>query len=423
MSSRNDEPLNLRPTAGLAQKPRNSFISSRRTHEYEGFFPQHPSRGRSETSMSVVVPDRPAPLSSAPAAMAYRHDRRRDYFTDSSTLRAAMGEAAPTDAGIRYSLRDRSSAEPTDVDLTTSKQRVPRPSIHNIDKDAKDKGNKQRKPSKSANGFVSTPLFRRTTSSVSSNAPYFEGYGPDSHLPRFMQQQRSFASDDSRVSAADSDAQSPQSSSNALAMQSMLELEETRLLEAERKNQLQAVDSVLSEEQKVAYVGLVYLILVDMQSRLNVQYKESQSSTASFMNFSRRIMRNMYMHIHLSLEEQRMIELLPRHKVNIPDMAHSLAAQGDTIMVEADQDVAVMHDLFTALRDNEDCRSSTESNHGSGLDWFRRKKPQTDSESDIYTQYSMLPSESGEPEIREDIISRRRNSVSSNDSNHISKAA
>ncbi|KAJ2653155.1 hypothetical protein IWW40_000809 [Coemansia sp. RSA 1250] len=423
MSSRNDEPPNLRPTAGLAQNPRTSFISSRRIHEYEGFFPQHPSRGRSETSMSVVVPDRPVPLSSAPAAMAYKHDRRRDYFTDSSTLRAAMGEAAPTDAGIRYSLRDRSSAEPTDVDLTTSKQRVPRPSVHNIDKGANDKGRGQRKPSKSTNGLANAPLFRRTALSASFNVACHEGYGPESHLPRFMQQQRSFASDDSRASGTDSDQASPQSSNSAVAMQSMLELEETRLLEAERKSQLQAVDSVLSEEQKIAYVGLVYLILVDMQSRLNVQYKESQSSTASFMNFSRRIMRNMYMHIHLSLEEQRMVELLPRHKVTIPDMAHSLAAQGDTIMVEADQDVAVMHDLVTALRDNTDSRSSAESNHGSGLDWFRRKKPQTDSESDIYTQYSMLPSEGGEPGTHEDTMPWRRNSMSSSDSEHISKAA
>ncbi|KAJ1871267.1 hypothetical protein LPJ55_004006 [Coemansia sp. RSA 990] len=372
--------------------------------------------------MSVVVPDRPVPLSSAPAAMAYKHDRRRDYFTDSSTLRAAMGEAAPTDAGIRYSLRDRSSAEPTDVDLTTSKQRVPRPSVHNIDKGANDKGRGQRKPSKSTNGLANAPLFRRTALSASFNVACHEGYGPESHLPRFMQQQRSFASDDSRASGTDSDQASPQSSSSAMAMQSMLELEETRLLEAERKSQRQAVGSVLSEEQKIAYVGLVYLILVDMQSRLNVQYKESQSSTASFMNFSRRIMRNMYMHIHLSLEEQRMVELLPRHKVTIPDMAHSLAAQGDTIMVEADQDVAVMHDLVTALRDNADSRSSAESNHGSGLDWFRRKKPQTDSESDIYTQYSMLPSEGGEPETHEDTMPWRRNSMSSSDSEHISKA-
>ncbi|PIA13468.1 DUF726-domain-containing protein [Coemansia reversa NRRL 1564] len=109
----------------------------------------------------------------------------------------------------------------------------------------------------------------------------------------------------------------------------MLELEEARLLDAERKSQLRAIDSILSEEQKIAYVGLVYVILVDMQDRLNVQHKESQSSTASFMNFSRRIMRNMYSHIHLSTAEQRMVELLPRHKVTVADIAPLLTIASD----------------------------------------------------------------------------------------------
>ncbi|KAJ2792065.1 hypothetical protein GGI18_000687 [Coemansia linderi] len=197
---------------------------------------------------------------------------------------------------------------------------------------------------------------------------------------------------------------SPRSTSSTSAMQSMLELEEAKLLKAERKSQRQAVDSVLSEEQKVAYVGLVYLLLVGIQDRLNVQYKESQSSTASFMNFSRRLMRKMYGHIRLSAEEQRMIELLPRHKIAVADMAMSLAAHGDTILVEADQDLAVVHaagddELIKALRSSAECRSSSDSTRQSRGLWPGAKNSRTkETASEIYTQYLALPTGGFEPE-------------------------
>ncbi|KAJ1808479.1 hypothetical protein LPJ77_002314 [Coemansia sp. RSA 2523] len=291
------------------------------------------------------------------------------------------------------------------------------PTIHHVDKGSavlpgsrrvSGKAVRQRRPAASGSDTADAPLFRRTETGAYIDAGQRGGYGPDSHLPRFMRERLqsidNSSGNGSRTSGAsgDSAAQSPKSVSSSSAMQSMLELEEARLLEAERKSQMKAVDSILTEEQKVAYVGLVYLILVDMQARLNVQYKESQSSTASFMNFSRRLMRNMYAHICLSPEEQRMIELLPRHKVTVPDMAHSLAAQGDTILVEADQDLAVVHsddELFSALRASSECRSSTESDRQSSLAWFRSKKTPSNSESDIYTQYLMLPNEGAEPEL------------------------
>lgn len=203
-------------------------------------------------------------------------------------------------------------------------------------------------------------------------------------------------------------------------MQNMLELEEAKLLDAERKSQQQAADGILTEEQKIAYVGLVYLLLIRTQDRLNVQYKESQSSTASYMNFSRRLMSKLYAHIQLSAEEQRMIEMLPRHKISVADMAHSLAAQGDTILVEADQDLAVVHDnteegLFNALRNSEECRSSSESTKESSFIWKRRKKnkkrqPKDDNNGsdtdDIYEKYSALPTE-GLEETDEEIESSK----------------
>ncbi|KAJ2295136.1 hypothetical protein IWW55_005543, partial [Coemansia sp. RSA 2706] len=353
--------------------------------------------------MSVIVPDRPAPLSSAPAAMAHRHDRRRDYFTDSTTLKAAMGKAAPRNTGMRYDLREHSSAERTEIELVTS-NRTASPVIHHVDKDGGLDAKRFRRISEQTPGAesASLPLFKRAGSLALPHTAQRGDYGRTSHLPRFMREHTrstdSFASDGS----SDSGVQSPRSTSSLPAMQSMLELEEARLLEAERKSQLQAVDSILSEEQKIAYVGLVYLILVDMQNRLNVQYRESQSSTASFMNFSRRLMRKMYAHICLSCEEQRMVELLPRHKVTIPDMARSLAAQGDTILVEADRDLAVMQtddELVSALRRSSDCRSSAESTRDTGRSWFRSKKTSAGSENDIYAQYAMLSSEGGEPEL------------------------
>ncbi|KAJ2161662.1 hypothetical protein GGF46_001255 [Coemansia sp. RSA 552] len=397
---------NAREPPRLSQSHSLSHAASRttaRSREYEGFFSQHPARDSTGTSMSVVVPDMPTPLGSAPAAMAYKHDRRRDYFTDSSTLEAAMGKSAPRDAGIRYNIREHSSAEPTEITTTAAAAtgRVTSPTVYHIGADAKSAGAAARRTREAASRSTSigqAPFFHRIGSSAHADA----GHGSGSHLPRFMRERlhgtASLESGSGRSSVASSESlvHSPGSAASASAMQGILELEEARLLEAERKTQLRAVDGVLSEEQKIAYVGLVYLLLVDMQNRLNVRHKESQSSTASFMNFSRRLMRNMYAHIRLSTEEQRMIELLPRHRVGVGDMAHSLAAQGDTILVEADQDLAIMHaqaddELIDALRSSPDCRSSAESSRGSAIGWFRgRSSP---AEEDIYTQYSMLPTE------------------------------
>ncbi|KAJ2030676.1 hypothetical protein H4S03_006951 [Coemansia sp. S3946] len=405
-----------------------------RAREYEGFFPRHPARGHSETSMAVVVPDMPSPLSAAPASMAFKHDRRRDYFADSTTLEAAMGRSAPENAGIRYDIRQHSSAEPTTISPITAARAAP-PTIHHIDSDAAaaaadgsagGRASRSRKGS-DRGGFRRgtssgvAPTFRRTERVHSANTKRHGDYGPESRLPRFIldrlrnaehgpastpNSSGSFGSDSGRTSITsnDSSMHSPRSTSSTSAMQSMLELEEAKLLKAERKSQRRAVDSVLSEDQKVAYVGLVYLLLVGIQDRLNVQYKESQSSTASFMNFSRRLMRKMYSHIRLSAEEQRMIELLPRHKIAAADMALSLAAQGDTILVEADQDLAVVHaagddELIKALRSSAECRSSSESTRQPTILWPGAKKSRSkEKSSEIYTQYLALPTGGFEPE-------------------------
>ncbi|KAJ2808864.1 hypothetical protein H4R20_000557 [Coemansia guatemalensis] len=397
---------------------RNTSVASR-VREYEGPFPQHPSRGRSETSMSVIVPDRPVPLSSTPAAMAYRHDRRRDYFTDTSTLDAAMGKTAPRDAGIRYNLREHSSLESADAVPATALGLSTGSAVHCVEVDAANsKGTCVSDSAARAGARVSTtpsfPLFRRTESSKRTTADQRSSHGHESHLPRFMRDRLrrsgSIGSESSRTSIASNESRtlSSDSAANSTAMQSILELEEARLLDAERKSQLRAIDSILSEDQKIAYVGLVYVILVDIQDRLNVQHKESQSSTASFMNFSRRFMRSMYSHMHLSVAEQRMVELLPRHKVAVADMSKSLAAQGDTILVEADQDVAIVENqtdesLISALRSSSECRSSTESTEeGSALGWFRGKSRRAREADDVYKQYSVLPSEGPRPSTESD---------------------
>ncbi|KAJ1957562.1 hypothetical protein GGI12_004992 [Dipsacomyces acuminosporus] len=381
-----------------------------RLREYEGFLPRHPSRGRSETSLSVIVPDKPTPLSTAPSALAHKSNRRRDYYTDSSTLDAAMGKSAPENSGIRFDTSDRPSTETTTVSLTHT-SRVASPSIYMFENDS---------PRSNGRKSKGAPLFRRAASSTSTQTRQYGDYGPGSHLPRFMADRLRRSESNSPVTTNSADAQlidtdqlsiashgsqgngsvphTPKSS-GAAAMQSMLEIEEAKLLEAERKSQLRAIDSILSEEQKVAYAGLVYLLLVDIQDRLNVQFKESQSSTASYMNFSRRIMRKMYAHICLSAEEQRMIELLPRHKICCDDMAMSLAAQGDTILVESDQDLAVVHttteDLIKELRRSSECRSSSESIRGSVN---KKKKHKRKSQEDIYSCYSMLPTETLDPD-------------------------
>ncbi|KAJ2786264.1 hypothetical protein GGI15_001670 [Coemansia interrupta] len=400
---------------------RGSPRNASRLREYEGFFPRHPARGHSDTSMSVIVPDMPSPLSSAPSALALKHDRRRDYFTDSSTFAAATGRAAGENASIRYDIREHSSVEPTDTPLRSTVQ-TRSPTILQIDTGGSALPKTSHSSGRgSSNG--SMPLFRRTGSDQTAGAARHGNYGPNSRLPRFMIDKINSgelngrgasgsidgaAADGSRASVSSSISSainSPRSASSSSAMQTMLELEEAKLLSAERKGQLQAVDSILSEEQKIAYVGLVYVLLVDIQDRLNVQFKESQSSTASYMNFSRRLMRQMYSHIHLSPEEQRMVELLPRHKITAADMATSLAAQGDTILVEADQDLAVVHsqaeeELVQALRHSSECRSSSESQQQSKSPWniLRRERKNKDIEEDPYSQYAMLPSDTNDPD-------------------------
>ncbi|KAJ2444740.1 hypothetical protein GGF42_006213, partial [Coemansia sp. RSA 2424] len=179
-------------------KPRGSTSIPIRPREYEGFFPRHPARGHSETSMTVVVPDMPTPLSAAPASMAFRHDRRRDYFTDSTTLEAAMGRSAPENAGIRYDIRQRSSAEPTTVSPTTSARAAP-PTVHHIDSDATAAaadmaafGRASRaKRGPDRGGFrrgtgSDTPTFRRTERAPPASTKRHGDYGPDSRLPRFI---------------------------------------------------------------------------------------------------------------------------------------------------------------------------------------------------------------------------------------------
>ncbi|ORX67125.1 DUF726-domain-containing protein [Linderina pennispora] len=311
----------------------------------------------------------PVPLGSVPTALAHRVDRRRDYYTDSQTLGAAMGAAAPTNTGIRYSTSER----PDSTTIEPGKR---------------------------------SPAFRRAPGKSPG------GYGAESHLPRFMvdrmlresEKPESMSGRTSVASArSQSSAGSPKPNQQA-SMRSILEIEEAKLLAAERQNQLHASDGILSEEQKVAYVGLVYLLLVDMQDRLNVQFKESQSSTASFMNFSRRVMRKMYRHVSISLEEQRMIDMLPRHKIQIEDMAASLAAQGDTIIVEADQELAVAHlatdDLVHDLKPTRDSAEEEREDKKKrknklGLSWMGSGSLENtdDEDSDMYSQYSMLPTD------------------------------
>ncbi|KAI8318320.1 DUF726-domain-containing protein [Martensiomyces pterosporus] len=419
----------------LSAKPASPHVTPHtpmRLREYEGFLPRHPSRGHSETSLSVIVPDMPAPLNSAPSALAHKHDRRRDYYTDSSTLEAAMGRSAPDNAGIRYDNSERPSSEATTISLTPT-SRVASPTVYQFDNDAAQPSGSSGRAGRTSRGAAYTeragtrkggaPLFRRAVNNTATHARQYGDYGPDSRLPRFvvdrLRRSESNGSvtpdctdgrtgESGRASTASRGSQnnesamhSPRSSASSVAMQNMLELEEAKLLEAEKKSQLRAIDSILSEEQKIAYVGLVYLLLVDIQDRLNVQFKESQSSTASYMNFSRRVMRNMYAHICISAEEQRMIELLPRHKICSEDMAMSLAAQGDTILVESDQDLAVMHstteDLINELRRSSECRSSSESTRRSKSK-KRKAKSQKEDPEDVYSCYSMLPMEAIDPE-------------------------
>ncbi|KAJ1928926.1 hypothetical protein IWQ60_001615 [Tieghemiomyces parasiticus] len=160
--------------------------------------------------------------------------------------------------------------------------------------------------------------------------------------------------------------------------------EHRKLVDAEREQQRQASQGILSERQKIAYVGLCYLLFIELETRFDVRHKEAMLATSSYLNFVRKSMRKLYSHMQLDESEQRMIEQMSRHNVKTSDLTSSLVSEGETIVVTSEQKLSVVNDDVASIRDTlfepgspaavnfevgEDLQSDTAVNFGLGDTW------------------------------------------------------
>ncbi|PVV04439.1 hypothetical protein BB560_001064 [Smittium megazygosporum] len=117
--------------------------------------------------------------------------------------------------------------------------------------------------------------------------------------------------------------------------------EDCRILDAKRKETQASSLDILSDTQKIAYVGIIYIIFTEMFGTLGVTFPEAVFSTSSFIQFFKRFMDKLYSHIQISKEEQKMIEALPRNNIRPCEMARSLLSHGDSIVLKSNEQISV----------------------------------------------------------------------------------
>ncbi|KAJ1960990.1 hypothetical protein H4R35_007496, partial [Dimargaris xerosporica] len=267
----------------------------------------------------------------APPTGCHRFDRRKDYdfdlAFDQSNLKSTARKASPT-------ISDKSSSAAAGATAKPSRDSKP---TH--------KGPLSRNPTDPADYGIqasSPPILPPT---VSSLPPLVQD------LPRIRKTSKASLTGDPSATgdtaamteeeaeaAAEFAAAQRQQASNALT-------EHRKLVDAQREEQRQASQGILSERQKIAYVGLCYLLFIDLENRFDVRHKEAMLATSSYLNFVRKSMRKLYAHMQLNESEQKMIELLPRDNVKLYDMTRSLVSEGETIMVTSEQKLSVANDL------------------------------------------------------------------------------
>ncbi|PVU87689.1 hypothetical protein BB561_006221 [Smittium simulii] len=130
--------------------------------------------------------------------------------------------------------------------------------------------------------------------------------------------------------------------------------DDSKILYAKRKETEAVSKDVLTDKQKIAYVGIVYLVLTEMYGNLGVQYSEAISSTSSFIKYFKRIMVKLYAHMQISIEEQKMIETLPRNKIPAIAMAKFLISEGDTVVVKSETSITISHEKAFFKTENTD---------------------------------------------------------------------
>ncbi|EGV60818.1 DUF726-domain-containing protein [Yamadazyma tenuis ATCC 10573] len=125
----------------------------------------------------------------------------------------------------------------------------------------------------------------------------------------------------------------------------------------ETADALQSTREMLNEGQKFSYVGIVKLIMVDMaaelagikQSTTSKVARQLSASQKNFANWSMYISGKVYSHLNVNEDEQKMIENLSIHGVNVSDLTSSLVKEDDRKPGPLSLDWVLVCDLFLLL--------------------------------------------------------------------------
>ncbi|OLY78609.1 putative membrane protein [Smittium mucronatum] len=316
--------------------------------------------------MSVILPDLPTPMGLKPDAAKFGKESFHDLINNNSLKEPSIDSFIPTkrisSQGKAATSYNRIKLAPNDLlslDTSSSAYRcsdIPSPEFPTPNTNPSD------------SKFLS--MFKSKKESLS---PVNEGYSPlHADIVSFNNNKNYLDSETLSMAPSNSGESKNSRSTNSLSethivplrsseyssnsdsnihnenpkenhTMQLMQIENTRIIRAKRQETLSLSTSILTDKQKIAYVGLVYLVLVEMQANLGVQYKEAVSSTTSFMKFSKRVMDKIYAHISINNEEQKMIEQLPRHNI-LPDaMAVFLRSEGETVKVKTENQMTVSH--------------------------------------------------------------------------------
>ncbi|KAI8055488.1 hypothetical protein BDF22DRAFT_742072 [Syncephalis plumigaleata] len=120
--------------------------------------------------------------------------------------------------------------------------------------------------------------------------------------------------------------------------------------------------SVFDDRQKIAYVGLCYLILAERYTGRSAAGQEKKAGWASAMNFSRQMLRKLYQHMGLSPEEQKMVENMSGHGVLPSDVARTLIIECKEVTLPA------MEACEAPIMNNSEVDTLSNSNNSSNND-------------------------------------------------------
>ncbi|KAI9357212.1 hypothetical protein BD770DRAFT_389282 [Pilaira anomala] len=108
---------------------------------------------------------------------------------------------------------------------------------------------------------------------------------------------------------------------------------------------IQETKDVFSETQKIAYVSLCYLTSLEVVH--DFEGPDFTYARMSADNWQRKLMKILFSHMDISMEEIKMVESLSKHNILPTDLVHQFTSQGETAEVQLDhlQDKKVIIDL------------------------------------------------------------------------------